>query len=113
MKDPRRSARYQRTRALWLAGLGDVGTCCMCGRAIDLKVTGKHPFGPTVEHRIPVRRLVEMAGGDWARLVSLACDTQWWALACRHCQARQGGASSVERTPRPAATPAGTPSRNW
>ena len=109
MPNPLSSSRYQRTRAQWIAALPGPVACDLCGLPVDPTIPGRYPWGITVEHRVPVRRLIEMADGDWALLVSLVCDTQWWGAAHRGCQNRQGGASSVERVPRAEYVP----SREW
>lgn len=101
MRDPRGSAKYQRTRRAWLAGYqGGLGTCCLCGLPVDVSLPGNHRWGPTVEHRLPVRRIVAMSA-SFTEAVALACDTSTWALAHFHCQSRQGGASSSERECKP------------
>ena len=111
MKDPRRSGRYTKARRLWLDGFGGQhGTCCMCGGVVDTSLPGTHPYGPSVEHRVPVRRLLAQASSPAAAL-AMVCDTSLWALAHRRCNDRQGGASSVERAPKRA--PRRNNSREW
>ena len=88
--DPRRSNRYMTTRRAWLAGYaGQHGTCCMCGQPVDTSLPGTHRYGPTIEHRLPIRTIRAQAQ-DWAHAVAIACDTSLWALAHNVCQARQG-----------------------
>ena len=71
----------------------------LCGGMVLTSLPGTHPYGPTIEHRYPVRRIIADSR-TWDEAVALACDTTWWALACRRCQDRQGGASTVERMPK-------------
>jgi hypothetical protein len=110
--DPRSSGTYRRTRALWLAGYqGGAGTCCLCGGLVNVALPGNHPYGPSIEHRVPVRRLLTQVQTQ-AEAIAAVCDTSTWGLAHRRCNNKQGGASSVERQPRP--RPQGfTPSRAW
>lgn len=35
------------------------GVCVLCGKPIDMSLSGRHPDGPTLEHIVPVDR-----GGD-------------------------------------------------
>lgn len=80
-RDPRSHRRYIETRAAWLP--------TQVGRPCSL---GNHPIQPgqaTVEHTLPIRRIVEMAS-SWTEAVALACDTSLWDVACRRCQSRQG-----------------------
>lgn len=101
MRDPRGSAKYQRTRRAWLAGYqGGTAPCVLCGGMVLTSLPGTHKWGPTIEHGLPVRRIVSMSG-SFDEAVSLTCDTSLWGLAHFHCQSRQGGASSIEREPRP------------
>lgn len=113
MRDPRDSARYQRTRRLWIAAYqGGLATCCMCGRAIDTSLPGTHPWGPTIEHRLPIRVMQQMAL-DWPDLIALACDTSRWALAHNRCNGAQGGSTTKERKPRTMLTTMQNASREW
>lgn len=90
MRDPRRSGPYVRARKQWLAQYaGGTGTCVICGGIVDTRLTGNHPAGPTIEHLLPVRRILAHAQ-TWEQVVALACDTSMWALAHRRCQDSQG-----------------------
>jgi hypothetical protein len=110
--DPRSHRRYVKARALWLAGYGGgPAPCGICGGVVNTSLPGTHPWGPTIEHRVPVRVLAQQARNR-AELLTLVCDTSLWAVAHLRCQSRQGGASSRERRPR-AATQGFTPSRVW
>ena len=97
-RDPRTSSRYQAARRAYLAAHPPGVPCALCGRPVDTSLPGMATWGPTIEHRIPVRRL-RQAADSWERLVELTCDTSMWAVAHSHCQKRQGGASTVERAP--------------
>lgn len=71
--------------------------CALCGEPVNMQAPSTTPTGPTVEHRIPVRALKRMAK-DRAELIRLTCDEQWWAIAHKRCQDRQG---ALARKPRP------------
>lgn len=112
MRDPRATRRYRTARALWLAGYkGGTAPCALCPWPVDCSLPGTHPWGPTIEHTVPVRVLVAQAR-DWAQAVAMTCDTSQWAVAHKRCQDRQGGASSVER-PRYAPSSSLGCSRDW
>jgi 5-methylcytosine-specific restriction endonuclease McrA len=96
MRDPRTSSRYQRTRRAWLNGYrGQPATCCMCGRPVDTTLPGTHRWGPTIEHRLPIRHIIASAQ-DWASAVALACDTSLWALAHQRCNSQQGQRATTQ-----------------
>lgn len=106
--DPRSTRRYIELSAAWLASL-DHATCALCRRPVDLTLPRRHPLGPTVEHTVPVRRILATTS-TWAEAVALTCDTSLWAVAHSVCQARQGRAAQAERRrPRRARRP----SRAW
>lgn len=97
MSNPRQHRRYTETRAAWLAGYGgQLGTCVLCGHAVDTSLPGTHPAGPTVEHRLPIRHIIAMTQSD-AEALAMACDTTLWALAHKRCQSRQGGKAAGGR----------------
>ena len=111
MKDPRRHGTYTRTRRAYLDGFaGGPAPCAICGGTVNTSLPGTHPYGPTIEHRIPVRRMRYMVQ-TWAELLALACDTSLWAVAHQRCQSRQGGRSSAERAPKSASR--NKNSRTW
>lgn len=91
MRDPRSSGTYTKKRRAWLAALGDVATCCLCGRLIDLALPGTDPHGPTIEHTLPIRD-IRVIARDYREAVALACDITYWRSAHRRCQSRQGQA---------------------
>lgn len=100
MRDPRTSSRYQRARREYIAAHRSGHPCALCGRPIDTTLPGTAKWGPTIEHRVPVRTL-RLHAETWDALVTLTCDTRSWALAHLHCQRQQGGpaAHSVKRPP--------------
>lgn len=87
--DPRGSKDYRDTRARYLRALGDVATCCLCRRPIDMRLSGSDMAGPTIEHRKPVRDILAEAR-DYRAAVRLAVDVSWWDVAHRACQCKQG-----------------------
>ena len=102
--DPRSSARYVRESAVWLARIS-AANCALCGRPVDMTLPRTSPAGPTVEHLIPIRRIIRMTA-RWDDAVALACDQTQWAVAHRRCQSRQGQRASIESKMR-------RPSREW
>ena len=89
ISDPRSSGTYTRTRRQWLDQLPLIVICCLCGDDLDTSLSGNDPDGPTVEHRIPVRVIIN-SGADWSQIVRMTCDTGAWAPAHRRCQNAQG-----------------------
>jgi len=102
MRDPRTSSRYQRTRREYIARHDNGHPCALCHRPIDLTLPGTAKWGPTIEHRIPVRTL-RLHAETWDALVTLTCDTRSWALAHSTCQQRQG-AQAVNEARNPSAS---------
>ena len=88
--DPRDSRAYRTARTLWLAGYrGQLGTCVLCRAPVDCALPGLHPWGPTIEHLLPIRWIRANARTK-AECQAMACDTTQWGLAHRRCQAQQG-----------------------
>lgn len=105
--------RYTQTRAAWLAGYaGGLGTCALCGRPVDTSLPGTHPWGPTIEHTIPIRRIHATAATP-AEALALACDTSLWALAHLHCQRQQGARAAAQRRQRRRPQTMPGQSRQW
>lgn len=94
MRDPRSHKRYRNARADYIARHGAQAPCVLCGNPIDLALPGSHKWGPTIEHRVPVRHLRQMARTD-DELLDLACDQRTWGLAHLACQRRQGGPAGL------------------
>lgn len=110
LRDPRSHRRYTTARATWLAGYGGrPQPCCLCGGLVDVTLPGSHDSGPTVEHRLPIREILDRSR-DNEQALALACDTSLWALAHKRCQSRQGGAVRRKRRPSPVDPAA---SRDW
>jgi 5-methylcytosine-specific restriction endonuclease McrA len=84
--DPRWSSAYQRKRRAFIADHPPGSPCCHCGDEVDTTLSGNHPWGPTVEHTVPVRNRPD-----------LALDISLWQLSHRKCNDRQGGRSTRER----------------
>ena len=118
MRDPRNQRRYREARTAWLAGYGGgAGLCCLCRAPVDTSLPGTHPWGPTIEHTLPIRAIVTIARTD-AEALALCCDTSRWALSHRRCNSQQGQAVTAsinkarnqQRRPRPRDLGA---SRDW
>lgn len=108
-RDPRSHRRYVTTRAAWLPTAHPI--CCLCGKPVDTTLPGIHPDGPTVEHTLPIRRILTIAT-SWDEVLALTCDTSLWRLAHKVCQDRQG-AHVVGQQQRSRRTPPRQPSRAW
>ena len=87
MTDPRHTGAYVMARRAFIRSSANGTPCSLCGRAIDTTLSGNAPWGPTIEHTVPVRHAPE-----------LALDTTLWRLAHRRCNNRQGGAASRDWT---------------
>lgn len=78
---PYNTRRYKLARAAFLAAAPAVCAyerCPIPGRAIDMRLSGKHKWGPTVDHRIPTSK-----GGDmW--------DIANWRVTHRFCNGSKG-----------------------
>ena len=101
--DPRHGYAYQKLRAAFVRSQTTGTPCSLCGRPIDTTLSGRLPWGPTVEHTVPVRERPD-----------LALDVAHWRLAHRRCQSQQGahatnGTASAGRSPDPRVRP----SRAW
>lgn len=97
------------TRAAWLPTAYPV--CCLCGEPVDATLPGTAPRGPTVEHTLPVRRILAMSR-SWDEALALVCDTSLWLLAHKVCQDRQG-AAVVNGSPKRRGAAVRRPSRAW
>lgn len=86
--DPRKSRRYRAAALRWIRARRG-WPCALCGVEVNVDLPGTHPWGPTIEHTVPVRVLVATATSR-ANLLDLVCDEKTWALAHRRCQASQG-----------------------
>lgn len=84
---PRSGGAYRRLRA-WV--IATYSRCWICGRGVDKDLPGSEPWGPTLDHRVPLSR-----GGS--RL-----DPANAALAHRRCNTARGDGSRVVKavTPR-------------
>jgi hypothetical protein len=102
--DPRRSSAYVMARRRWINAQPNGTPCALCGRPVDTSQSGNAPWGPTVEHRLPVRSHPE-----------LALDQSWWALAHRKCSDRQGAqvANAIRRSKRAPSGPSVPRQRRW
>jgi len=80
--DPRKTARYQRSRARVLASRPP---CALCGQEIDWDAPPRTRWAPSADHEIPVA-----LGGAWGRL----------RAAHFGCNARRGdGTRNTEPVP--------------
>lgn len=95
----RSSSQYRRLRAQWLKHAPNPSPCALCGMPVDTTLPGTHPWGPTIEHAIPIRWTHTLTR-DSKQAHALACDTSQWAIAHKRCQDRQGAhaANAVRRT---------------
>lgn len=107
LKDPRSHKRYRTASARWIAALPNPTPCSLCGRDIDTTLPRTVPAGPTVEHRLPIRRILATAETQ-AQALALACDETLWDAAHRRCQDQQGAAVTNGR-----ARVVYEPSRDW
>jgi hypothetical protein len=96
MRDPRSHRRYVTAAKAYIKAHAPGAPCVLCGRGIDTTLPGMSEWGPTIEHRIPIRVLRTRAVDD-ADLLAMACDQSTWALAHSSCQKRQGGKAASER----------------
>lgn len=90
MRDPRSHRRYRTARITWLRTADP--TCALCGKPIDTSLPGTHPWGPTVEHTVPVRTILDMSE-TFAQALDMVCDTSLWAAAHVRCQQLQGASA--------------------
>ena len=70
--------------------------CALCGKPVSMQASSMASQGPTVEHRIPVRKLRRIAQSK-DELIALVCNDEWWAIAHRKCQSHQGGETQKPR----------------
>lgn len=61
----------------------DLCTCHLCGKPVDMSLSGRHPLGPTADHLVPV----SCGGGDEPHNV---------ALAHRRCNVKRGVGGAVQ-----------------
>lgn len=107
MRDPRSHRRYRDAARAWIQRHQPGHPCCLCGEPVDTRLPGATAFGPTVEHRLPIRTILATSG-TFPQALELACDASLWGLAHRRCQDRQGAAVTNSRHR------AGyVPSRDW
>lgn len=86
-------AAYRARRAHVIAASG--GICYLCGKAVNLELSGRHPDGPTVDHVISAAM-----GGDVSDISNLR-------LAHQRCNRAKG-----TKLPSQVTQPE-TPSRDW
>jgi hypothetical protein len=87
---------YRRLRAWVIATYDD---CYRCGRPVDKDLPGTHPWGPSLEHVVPLARGGDPASQDNAALSHLGCNAAY----------RDGRHITVRKAP----LPRYTPSRAW
>ncbi len=107
LKDPRSHKRYRTAAKAWIGEQPPGTVCALCAQPVDTTLPSTTPDGPTVEHRLPIRRILAAAQTQ-AEALALACDTSLWGLAHRRCQDRQGAAVTNGR-----AAVVYEPSRDW
>ena len=88
----RNSTQYKALRSQFFKSHGVIGVCSVCRGPVDMRLSGKLGWGPTVDHVVPV------AGG------AVPLDVTNWRLAHRKCNAEKGTWVPVARrtsTPTP------------
>ena len=110
---PRTRGPYITQRKKYLATI-TAARCCLCGGPVNMAAPRKSPMGATIEHRIPVRKILADAR-SWAEVMALVCDTRHWSIAHSRCQSRQGAiaANTGRGRPRITVQPAEHHSRVW
>ncbi len=102
--------RYTDLRRTYLAAYnGAPIPCALCGQPVWTSLPGRHPWGPTIEHREPIRHILATSTTR-AEALARACDTTTWAIAHLTCQHRQGGHAAHNQRP-PTTHP--STSRHW
>lgn len=89
LKDPRSHRRYVTAAKAYIAAAEPGTPCALCDEPVDTTLPSTHRDGPTIEHRLPVRRILAAAQTQREAL-DLACDTSLWGIAHARCQSRQG-----------------------
>ena len=101
LRDPRSHRTYRDAATRYITNAPTIVTCALCHHPVDTRLPRTTPAGPTIEHTLPIRRILTMAHSQ-AHALQLACDQTYWAIAHRRCQDAQGGATTAERhAPRP------------
>lgn len=90
MRDPRSHRRYVTAAKAFIAARSPGIACALCGLAVDTRLPSTVADGPTIEHTLPVRRILLIAQTQ-AEALALACDTSLWGISHRRCNDRQGG----------------------
>ena len=85
-RDPR--PWYVKAAKQWIANHPHP-ICALCNRPVNVALPSNSPFGPTIEHLVPIRR-IRVEARTWAECVAMARDQNHWAIAHRRCQSRQG-----------------------
>jgi hypothetical protein len=80
--NPRHTRVYREARADFLRVTPPV--CWWCGEPIDMRLSGRHPDGPTVDHLEPVDDAPEKF---W--------DRSLWRLAHRRCNDKRGASGAM------------------
>lgn len=106
-RDPRSHRRYRTAAKAYIAAHQPGTPCCLCDQPIDTRLPSTTALGPTIEHRVPIRVILNQAR-DNDQALALACDTSTWGIAHRRCQDKQGAQVTNGRD---AVTY--TPSRTW
>lgn len=90
MRDPRSHRTYRTAAKAYIAAHPPGTPCALCHQPVDTTLPSTTPDGPTIEHRLPIRRIL-LAATSQAEALALACDASMWGIAHRVCQDRQGG----------------------
>lgn len=84
---PANSTKYKKLRAAFFRRQGPVGVCAICGRPVNMAISGRHREGPTVDHIVPS----SVNGDFW--------DLQNWQLAHRSCNSAKGRGPGIREEP--------------
>lgn len=107
LRDPRSSRRYVAAASAFIARAPQFVPCELCDQDVDTTLSRRSKLGPTIEHKLPIRKILANADTQ-AQALASACDESLWGIAHLACQSRQGAGVTNGR-----AEPAGTPSRDW
>lgn len=103
-KHPGRGGHAWRT--VRAAVLAQSNICINCGKPINLELSGRHPQGPSVDHRIPISHTRGLLPAEQRRM---ALDPALLAPSHLACNSRRGNRMTTPRRP----DQADPSSRSW
>ena len=80
---PANSVKYKTLRAEFMRKQGRFGWCALCGKPVDMTLSGRTALGPSVDHIVATT-----AGGSWF-------DPGNWQLAHLECNNKKGRGVSL------------------